>query len=59
MDPLIQRIWAEDDRFDGLAGYPACHGYMTRAKARPSFAKAYAGQMAHFEAADQSRQESH
>ena len=44
------------DRFDGLKGYPACHAYMKRATARPSFAKAYEGQMAHFAAADESHQ---
>jgi glutathione S-transferase len=40
------------DRFDGLAGYPACRNYMARAVGRPSFKKAYADQMAHFAAAD-------
>lgn len=40
------------DRFDGLVDYPACHTYMTRATARPAFARAYADQMAHFAAAD-------
>jgi glutathione S-transferase len=40
------------DRFDGLAGYPACRGYVARATARPSFLKAHADQMAHFAAAD-------
>ena len=39
-------------RFDGLAEHPACRGYVARATARPSFAKAYAEQMAHFAAAD-------
>ncbi|RCV86820.1 glutathione S-transferase family protein [Billgrantia montanilacus] len=42
------------DRFDGLAGYPACRGYVMRATARPCFVKAHADQMAHFAAADQS-----
>jgi glutathione S-transferase len=40
------------DRFDGLANYPACRGYVARATARPSFVKAHADQMAHFAAAD-------
>lgn len=40
------------DRFDGLANYPGCRGYVARATARPSFAKAHADQMAHFAAAD-------
>jgi len=40
------------DRFDGLAGHPACRDYVGRATARPSFVKAYADQMAHFAAAD-------
>ena len=51
-DIMMADVFRLIDRFDGLAEYPACHGYMTRAKARPSFAKAYAGQMAHFAAAD-------
>jgi glutathione S-transferase len=40
------------ERFDGLAKYPACRDYVARATARPSFAKAYADQMAHFAEAD-------
>jgi glutathione S-transferase len=40
------------DRFDGLAGYPACRDYVARATARPCFVKAHADQMAHFAAAD-------
>jgi glutathione S-transferase len=40
------------DRFDGLADYPACRGYVARATARPAFAKAHADQLAHFAAAD-------
>ena len=39
-------------RFDGLAEQPSCRAYVERATARPSFAKAYADQMAHFAAAD-------
>lgn len=40
------------DRFGDLTAYPACFDYMSRAVARPAFAKAYADQMAHFAAAD-------
>ena len=40
------------DRFDGLAGSPACRAYVARATARPDFIKAHADQMAHFAAAD-------
>ena len=44
------------DRFaGGLAGYPACRDYITRATARPAFIKAHADQMAHFAAADRDR----
>ena len=40
------------DRFDGLAGHPACRDYVARTTARPAFVKAHADQMAHFAAAD-------
>ena len=40
------------DRFDGLAGHPACRDYVARATGRPSFVKAHADQLAHFAAAD-------
>ena len=40
------------DRFDGLAAFPACRAYVTRATARPSFVKAHADQIAHIAAAD-------
>jgi glutathione S-transferase len=43
------------DRFDGLAGYPACAAYLARATARPAFQKAHADQLAHFAAADAAR----
>jgi glutathione S-transferase len=46
------------DRFDGLAKYPACGDYVARATARPSFVKAYSDQMAHFAAADATRESS-
>ncbi|MET0241003.1 MAG: glutathione S-transferase family protein [Sphingobium sp.] len=39
-------------RFDGLADYPACRDYVSRATTRPAFVKAHADQMAHFAAAD-------
>lgn len=41
------------DRFDGLAEYPACRDFITRAVSRPGFSKAHADQMAYFAAADQ------
>lgn len=40
------------DRFDGLAGFPACRAYVARATGRPAFEKAHADQLAHFAAAD-------
>ena len=40
------------DKFDGLAGHPACRDYVARATGRPAFAKAHADQLAHFAAAD-------
>ena len=40
------------ERFDRLAGHPACRDYLARATARPSFEKAHADQLAHFAAAD-------
>ena len=51
-DILMADVLRLVDRFDGLAGFPACRGYVARATARPSFVKAYADQMAHFAAAD-------
>ena len=51
-DILMADVLRLVDRFDGLAGYPACRAYVERAKARPAFVKAYADQMAHFAAAD-------
>lgn len=51
-DILMADVLRLVDRFDGLAGYPACRAYVTRATARPAFAKAHADQMAHFAAAD-------
>ena len=51
-DILMADVLRLVDRFDGLAGYPACREYVARATGRPAFAKAYADQMAHFAAAD-------
>ena len=51
-DILMSDVLRLVDRFDGLAGYPACRDYIARATARPSFVKARADQMAHFAAAD-------
>lgn len=51
-DILMADVLRLVDRFDGLAGYPACGDYVARTTARPSFAKAHADQMAHFAAAD-------
>jgi len=51
-DILIPDVLRLVDRFDGLAGYPACRNYVARATSRPSFMKARADQMAHFAAAD-------
>jgi glutathione S-transferase len=51
-DILMADVLRLVGRFDGLAGYPACHDYVARATGRPSFVKARADQMAHFAAAD-------
>jgi glutathione S-transferase len=51
-DILMADVLRLVDRFDGLVEFPACKAYVTRATARPSFAKAHADQMAHFAAAD-------
>jgi len=51
-DILMADVLRLVDRFDRLAGHPACRDYVARATARPSFVKAYADQMAHFAAAD-------
>lgn len=44
------------ERFDGLAGSPACRDYVARAMARPAFIKALGDQMAHFAAGDAGRE---
>ena len=54
-DILMADVLRLVDRFDGLAGYPACRDYVARATARPAFVKAHADQMAHFAAADGKR----
>ena len=54
-DILMSDVLRLVDRFDGLAGYPACRDYLARATARPAFVKAHADQMAHFAAADSTR----
>jgi len=51
-DILMADVLRLVDRFGGLADYPACKDYVTRATDRPAFKKAYADQMAHFAAAD-------
>lgn len=51
-DLLMADVLRQVDKFDGLAGYPACHAYVRRLTARPAFVKAYDDQMAHFAAAD-------
>lgn len=40
------------DRFDGLAGYPACRALKERGEARPAFIKAHNDQLTHFKKAD-------
>jgi glutathione S-transferase len=51
-DILMADVLRLIDRFDRLAGHPACRNYVARATARPAFVKAHADQMAHFAAAD-------
>jgi glutathione S-transferase len=51
-DILMADVLRVIDRFDGLAAYPACRGYVARATARPAFVEAHADQIAHFAAAD-------
>jgi glutathione S-transferase len=51
-DILMADVLRLVDRFDGLAGHPACRAYVARATSRPAFVKAHADQMAHFAAAD-------
>jgi glutathione S-transferase len=51
-DILMADVLRLVDRFGGLADYPACRAYLSRATGRPAFAKAHRDQMAHFAAAD-------
>ncbi|MEO6151684.1 MAG: glutathione S-transferase family protein [Croceibacterium sp.] len=51
-DILMADVLRLVDRFDGLAQYPACRAYVSRATSRRAFAKAHDDQMAHFAAAD-------
>jgi glutathione S-transferase len=50
-DILMADVLRLVDRFDRLAGHPACRDYVARATGRRSFLKAHADQMAHFAAA--------
>lgn len=51
-DILMADVLRLVDRFDGLANYPACRKYVSRATKRPTFIKAHAEQLAHFATAD-------
>ena len=51
-DILMADVLRLVDRFDRLAKHRACHDYVSRATARPSFTKAHSDQIAHFAAAD-------
>ncbi|MFT3727084.1 MAG: glutathione S-transferase family protein [Terricaulis sp.] len=51
-DILMSDVLRLIQRFDGLAKYPACRGYVACATDRPAFKKAHADQMAHFAEAD-------
>jgi glutathione S-transferase len=54
-DILMADVLRLINRFDGLANYPECRAYLTRAIKRPAFSKAHAGQLTHFAAADKTR----
>jgi glutathione S-transferase len=54
-DILMADVLRIVERFDGLAGSPACAAYVARATGRPAFSKARNDQMAHFAAADAAR----
>lgn len=54
-DLLMADVLRQVDKFDGLAAYPACLAYVSRATERPAFMKAHSDQMAHFAAADENR----
>ncbi|WCT74234.1 glutathione S-transferase family protein [Sphingomonas naphthae] len=51
-DILMADVLRLVDRLGGLTPFPTARAYMTRATARPAFAKAHADQIAHFAAAD-------
>lgn len=51
-DLLMADVLRPVDRFGGLANHPHCRDFVARATSRPSFAKAYDDQLAHFAAAD-------
>lgn len=51
-DILMADVLRMVDRFEGLANFPGCKAYVSRAVARPAFQKAHADQMAHFAKAD-------
>ena len=51
-DILMADVLRLVDHLNGLANFPACRAYVTRATARPAFIKAYDDQMAHFARAD-------
>lgn len=51
-DILMADVLRVVGKFNGLADYPACQGYVARATSRPAFVKAHADQLAHFAKAD-------
>jgi glutathione S-transferase len=57
-DILMADVLRTIDRYDRLVRHPVCRAYVARATARPAFAKAYADQMAHFAAGDETRAKS-
>jgi glutathione S-transferase len=55
-DILMADVLRGIDRFGGLDDYPVCGAYVKRATGRPAFKKAFADQLAHYEAADKAHQ---
>lgn len=51
-DILMADVLRQADTFDALSDHPSCRAYVTRATARPAFARAMADQLALFNAAD-------
>lgn len=51
-DIIMADVLRLADRFDALAAFPGCRGYVGRATARPAFKKALQDQLDHFAAAD-------